>query len=197
MSIEALIGQFGPVVLVIGAGLEGETVAMIGGMVAHRGLISLPMAWVAVLAGTMLADQGFFFVGRHLRHRPALARFRASPTMKKAQARFEKAPALFILIFRFLYGLRTASPLVIGISGFSPARFALLNLIAAVVWSALFVGIGYAFGLGLDAALGRIAHHRDWLPYLLIPLAAGLAIWSVRIIRRCHIASSSRKASGD
>lgn len=183
MSLEAIVTHYGPLALVLGAAMEGETVAMIGGMVAHRGLMALPVAWAAVLVGTLVADQGLYFAGRRMRDRPFVGRLRGTTAFRKAQTRFERNPALFVLMFRFLYGLRTASPAMVGMSGFPPARFALLNLCAAIVWSMLFVGLGYAFGLSFEVLIGRVADFRDWLPWLLVPIAAGLVIHRLRRYR--------------
>lgn len=181
MSIAAFASHAGPLALFLGAALEGETVAMIGGMVGHRGLVALPVAWGAVLLGTMLADFGFFLAGRFLRDWGPVRRLRATDTYGKAKARFERHPTAFVLGFRFLYGLRAVSPAMLGTTGFPVARFALLNALAALVWSVLFVGIGYAFGLGLERVIGRIAHHADWLPLLLVPVLVGLALrWRAR-----------------
>jgi membrane protein DedA with SNARE-associated domain len=186
LSVEALVARYGLGALVVGAALEGETVAMIGGMLAHRGIYPLPMAWAAIFVGTFAADQGFFLAGRLFRDHPRMVRLRATATFARAQAMFEKRPVVFVLLFRFLYGLRTASPAMIGASGFPPLRFFLLNGIAAVVWSILFVGLGYAFGLGLEEAFGRDLKWREWLPYLLVPVAFGIA-WKAISRRRRNI----------
>ena len=85
MTIAALVGHTGPVALFLGAALEGETYAMLGGMIAHRGLLPLPVAWGAVLLGTLLADQGFFFAGRRLRDRLFVRRIRARAAFAKAR----------------------------------------------------------------------------------------------------------------
>lgn len=178
MSVESLVARYGLGALVVGAALEGETVAMIGGMLAHRGIYPLPLAWGAVLFGTFAADQAYFYAGRLFRDRPRMMRLRATATFAKAQAMFEKRPVMFVMLFRFLYGLRTVSPAVIGASGFPPLRFFALNAAAAVVWSILFVGLGYAFGLGLEEAFGRDLKWREWLPYVLVPIAFGL-VWKI------------------
>ena len=151
---------------------------MIAGMGAHRGLFALPAAWGAVLAGTLIADQGLYYVGRLLKDRPWVLRMRATGRFEKAQALFERHPQKFVLLFRFLYGLRTASPLLVGTSGFPPLRFAILNLVAAVLWSLLFVGLGFAFGLGIERLYDRMPSFEDWLPYLLIPVGVGL-LWKL------------------
>lgn len=184
MSIEGLVARYGLGALVVGAALEGETVAMIGGMLAHRGIYSLPLAWGAVLFGTLAADQGYFFAGRLLRNHRWMVQLKANAAFAKAQAKFERNPVAFVMLFRFLYGLRTVSPAMVGASGFPPLRFFALNAIAALVWSILFVGLGYAFGLGLEEAFGRDLQWREWLPYLLVPVAFGIAWKLVRRSRR-------------
>lgn len=173
-----MIAHYGLFAILVGAGLEGETVAMIGGMSAHRGLFALPAVWAAVLAGTMIADQGFFYAGRLLKDRPWVLKMRATRRFQKAQSLFERHPQKFVMLFRFFYGMRTVSPMLIGTSGFPPARFAILNLVAAILWSALFVGLGFVFGLGIERLWDHVPSFRQWLPYLLIPVGVGL-LWKL------------------
>ncbi len=47
----------------------------------------------------------------------------------------ERHPTGFILAFRFLYGMRTISPVIIGLSGVPFRKFLLLNAIAAGIWA--------------------------------------------------------------
>ena len=173
-----MIAHYGLIAILVGAALEGETVAMIAGMSAHRGLFSLPAAWGAVLAGTLIADQGLFYAGRLFRNRSWVRKMRETERFGKAQALFERHPQKFVLLFRFLYGLRTASPLLVGTSGFPPVRFAILNLVAAILWSSLFVGLGFIFGLGIERLYDRMPAFGEWLPYLLIPVGFGL-LWKL------------------
>ena len=49
----------------------------------------------------------------------------------------------FILSFRFIWGIRTISPIVIGSSGITPQRFTPLNLAAALVWTLISCIGGY------------------------------------------------------
>ena len=178
IGFEGWIAQYGLIAILVGAALEGETVAMIGGMSAHRGLFALPAVWAAVLAGTLIADQGLFTAGRLLKDRPRVLKMRSTSRFRKAQSLFERHPRKFVLLFRFFYGLRTVSPLLIGTSGFPPLRFAILNLAAAILWSLLFVGLGYAFGLGIERLYDRMPPFHAWLPYLLIPIGVGL-LWKL------------------
>lgn len=158
MTIEAIIAHYGLPALFLGAGLEGETVVMLGGLMAHRGLINPFAAAAAASVGSFVADQFFFLAGRRFRNARWMRRLIQRPTFAKAIARLERHPNAFILSFRFIYGLRTISPAAVGTSQISARRFLLLNLIAAVVWGSLFTTIGYVFGSSVEKVAGSISH---------------------------------------
>ncbi|MFX5777012.1 DedA family protein, partial [Acinetobacter baumannii] len=63
---------------------------------------------------------------------------------------------LWVLSFRFVYGLRTVMPVAIGLSGYPPARYLLLNGIGAIVWAAALGSAAYYFGSVLEGMLGNI-----------------------------------------
>ncbi|HVF94149.1 MAG TPA: DedA family protein, partial [Sphingomonas sp.] len=156
MSLETLIADYGLVAVFLGAGIEGETAAVIGGVIAQEGLVSLPLAMAAAVLGSFVADQLFFAFGRHFRDHPRVRRIAARPAFVRALATFERYPVGFIFAFRFLYGLRTASPIAIGTTQVATRRFLMINFAAATLWGALFVMIGYVFGEGFERLIGRL-----------------------------------------
>jgi membrane protein DedA with SNARE-associated domain len=156
MAIETLIARFGLAAVFVGAGIEGETIVVTGGLLAHSGLLPLTGVAIAAAAGSFISDQLFFAIGRRFRDHPRVRRIEARPTFAKALALFERHPTAFVFGFRFLYGLRTVSPLAIGTSGIRARKFAALNIIAAIVWAALFTGIGYVFADGIERFFGKM-----------------------------------------
>jgi membrane protein DedA with SNARE-associated domain len=178
MSIEQLVAQYGLIALFVGAGAEGETVVVTGGVLAHRGLVPLWGAAAAAAAGSFVADQIFFALGRRYRDHPRVRRIMARPAFARALGTLERHPVGFILAFRFLWGLRTVSPVAIGTSRVPAARFVTLNAVAAVAWGALFTGLGYGFGEGIETLVGRFR------PHLPILLSAAAAIAALALIVR-------------
>lgn len=160
MSVEGLIAQYGLLAVFLGAGIEGETAVIAGGVLAHQGLVSSVGAGVAAAAGSFAADQGFFQIGRHLRERRFVRRLREKPAYGKAMRLLEHYPRGFIFAYRFLYGLRTVSPIAIGTSRIGLKQFVLVNLAAATLWATLFTVVGYFFGNVLGELFGRIAGDR-------------------------------------
>ena len=158
MSITALLARYGLPALFVGAAVEGETVVVIGGILAHRGLVSLPGAMAATAAGSFVADQLFFLTGRRLSGWRPVRRLKGNPLFGRALAMLERYPIGFVFAFRFIYGFRTISPFAIGTSAVSARLFLIVNAVAAIIWGCLFTTIGYVFGAEAEALLGR------WLP---------------------------------
>lgn len=170
MTIEALVARYGLGALLIGAGVEGETVVVLGGIMVQRGALPYVGAILAAAIGSFVADQLFFATGRRFRDHPRVRRWSAKPAFARALTTFERHPTLFVFAFRFLYGLRTVSPVAIGTTQLPLARFMLLNGAAALLWAAIFVSIGYWFGHGLSEVIGR------WLPSWQVLAGGGIAI---------------------
>lgn len=60
---------------------------------------------------------------------------------------------------RFMYGLRTAGPVALGITRVPWRDFVVFNALGALVWAAVFSTLGYVFGKAIAAALGHVAHY--------------------------------------
>jgi len=183
MAIETLIARYGLAAIFLGAGIEGETSVIAGGVLAHRHLIPLSAAIVAASLGSCVADQLFFAAGRYFREHRRVRAMAEKPAFKKALVTFEHHPTLFVIGFRFLYGLRTVSPAAIGTSHIRTRKFVLLNALSAAIWGALFTGIGYGFGGGIERVFGGVSVGR------LIPIGvAGLVllIGIAQLVRWSH-----------
>jgi membrane protein DedA with SNARE-associated domain len=159
MSIEQLITQFGYPALVLGLLLEGETVVVLAAFLAHRGYFNLPavilIAWIVSFA----SDQFFFWLGRLKGAQILERRPDWQPRVEKAKSMLGRGTDLLALSVRFVYGLRTILPFVIGMSKYSPRRFVLLNLIGSLVWALLFGLAGKLIGNIMSAIFEDVREH--------------------------------------
>jgi membrane protein DedA with SNARE-associated domain len=80
-----------------------------------------------------------------------------------------------IIGVRFIYGARVAGPVVIGASGVSLARFAVLNMLGAALWSSAVSGAGYYFGAALAAVLADVKRFEQAV--LIAIFGAGVVFW--------------------
>lgn len=180
--LETVLNTYGYPLILIGTFLEGETILLLGGVSAHMGYLSIGWVITCGFAGTLFGDQLYFYLGRRhgtnfLEKRPAW-----HSRAQRVHRILERHPVLLILGFRFLYGLRTVTPFVVGTSKVSWPVFSLLNFIGAMLW-ALAVGLaGYYFGRGVEAVLGEIRHYEiELLAFIGI---AGAVAWIVVIVAR-------------
>ena len=180
MSIEALVAHYGLAALFVGAGLEGEAAVLAGGLLAHQGLVSLPGAVAAVILGSFLADQAWFQIGRRFRDHRWVAKVRTQSAYAKAMRALERHPIGFIFAFRFIYGLRTVSPIAIGTSNVAARTYLAVNAAAAVVWGATFTTLGYLFGNAIEGLFGRFRPHgHHWLMVAGGVVVAGLVVAAI------------------
>ena len=182
MTMETLIADYGLPALFLGAAVEGETVTMIGGAAVHRGLLSFWPAVGAAALGSFVGDQAWFLAGRYFRDTAQVQKLTASTGFQHAHTIFNLHPALFVFGFRFIYGMRTISPIAIGATDYPMSHFVMLNALAALVWGCLFVTLGYWFGTGIEAAFGRL-HVVKHLAAVLL-LAGGAAFLLHRFVKR-------------
>ena len=180
--MEAFIQQYGYLAILIGTFLEGETVLILGGFAAYSGYLELPWVIVAAGAGAVIGDQLCFFLGR-TSSEPVLQRLSSwRPRVERVRAWIERYQIAVVIGYRFLYGFRSVTPFVLGMSGFSPSRFIPLNLLSAGIW-ALSVGVlGYSFGTALRLFLDDLKRYQGWI--LLAGLAIGLSIAVINRLRK-------------
>ena len=180
MTIESIIAKYGLFALFAGAGIEGETVVVAGGLLAHKGLFPLPGAMAAAAAGSFVADQIFFSLGRYFRDKPWVQRAQQKPVFERALGMLERHPIGFIFAFRFIYGFRTISPIAIGTTKVATKLFVAINLVAAIVWGIVFTGIGYIFGHSFEKLIARFLPDRHAIVIVgavIVVIAAMLGGW--------------------
>lgn len=125
--------------------VEGESVIFAAGFLAHEGYLSLPKVIIVAFIATLVTDQALYHIGRHYGNH-VIDKFPSfKPRADRAFQLLRRYDTLFILSFRFIYGIRIISPVIIGSSGVGVKRFMILNFIAALIWSVTSCVIAYYF----------------------------------------------------
>jgi membrane protein DedA with SNARE-associated domain len=172
MTLTGLIAQYGYLVVFVGAFIEGETVLVLAGFAAHQGYLSLPWVMLLALCGGALGDQVCFFLGRHY-GQPLLLRFPSlAPGVQRVDRLLERYHAWLIIGMRFLYGLRLAGPIAIGMSRLPAWRFVAFNLTGAAIWAPLIAGAGFLFGHTLELLFADIKRFEEAVLLLIVAIAA-------------------------
>ncbi len=144
-------------ITVIWTFFEGETFVLLAGAFCASGLIDPFILGACAWMGSYMGDQCWFFLGR--KFGPVLLRRYPDwqHSIDMVHRWLERWDTIFILTFRFIYGIRNFSSVALGMSDLGVARFMVLNFIAAGIWAVVFVSVGYLFGNGLSHMLGHWA----------------------------------------
>ena len=155
---------------------------ILGGAMAHRGLLSLPLVMLIAFLSAFAGDQFWFQMGRRYgqplieRHPKWLAR------LGGVQARLQRYGDVFVFGFRFIYGIRTVTPVLLGMSDYPRLRFVCLNFAGVAIWSVTISWAGWALGAAFQPIMDRAVHAQK---LFLGALAVGLVVWlALSLFRR-------------
>ncbi len=122
------------------------------GYSAHQSQLSFIGVWLSAAAGSALADQIGYLIGRQIgtpaRSWPQRRLHLRDESMEALQRQLHRYLALALLVAKFNPVSRTAAPPMAGISGIRWAPFTLRSLVASLLWAGFWVGAGYALTHG-------------------------------------------------
>ncbi|GAB3546521.1 DedA family protein [Noviherbaspirillum agri] len=179
MNIADLIQAYGYFAVALGSFLEGEAVLLAGSLAAYHGHLALPVVMGIAAVASFLGDLPYFFAGRRFGPR-VLHQF---PSLQLRRERLDQLMhrhhVILVLILRFLYGMRIAGLLALGMGRISALRFLALDFIGAVIWSAGICAAGYGAG-GVFRRLQDAGATPGQLTLFAAVLAGTVLLWIAR-----------------
>jgi membrane protein DedA with SNARE-associated domain len=172
VDLPALLHHYGYALIFAGTFAEGESLLVLGGYFAHRGYLDLYGVMVTAFIAAVCGDQLFFHLGRH-HAKGLLERFpRLRDKVNIALQRVEAHQVKLALTMRFLWGLRIALPVALGLTNMSARRFFWVNLCSAAVWSCVFALAGFTAGNLVSRLVDDFHQTEQWIALVLVAVAA-------------------------
>ena len=181
MTLTHALELYGYWVVLLGTFLEGETVLVLAGYLAHRGYMNIWLVILAAIVGSYFGDQLFFALGRRYGRTWLERRPHWHERANKVLRLLERWDAWFIVSFRFFYGLRTVSSAALGLARVGAWRFAALNGVGAIVWAISFGWAGFLVGKAVSGFIDKLSHG-EWI-VLGVLAGIGIIIWAVHTWR--------------
>ena len=176
-EILGLIDRFGLIIVFVGTFFEGEVFAIIGGFLAYKGSHSLQLMMSLAFIGSFLGDLAVFLFARYFSNHRWVRRWIRKPKFAKALRLVDRFHAYFVIVNRYVYGLRMPGLIALGLSSITVPRFLILNFIGAGLWACIFTSIGYVFGYSISSVFARLETVEHVVLYVLIALAVALALY--------------------
>jgi len=140
--------------LVVTPFLPGDSLLFAAGALAATGAMDLWLVLGLIAAAAILGNSVNYAIGRAIGPRVFAAgdgtgiqsKLLNRKHLDRAHEFFEKHGAMAVISSRFAPIIRTFVPFVAGAAAMSASKFLLYNLVGGILWTALCVGAGYAFG---------------------------------------------------
>jgi membrane protein DedA with SNARE-associated domain len=192
-SVDVFIRTYGYPALFSGMIIEqfvppiaGEPLLLGAGALAGNGRFSLWLAAAVALAGTVIGDLVWYEIGRRggrgvLKQ---LCRFSIEPDtcVRHGEDTFARRGASALLIAKFVPGLNSIGQPLAGALGMSRRRFVVFDVLGAVLWVGLYVGMGYALHDQLAMAARLADRLGAWA--IVIVIAAFVLYLGIKVTRR-------------
>jgi membrane-associated protein len=182
LLIAALV--FGETAIFLGFVIPGETAAVLGGVLASRGRVSLPLLIIVVVVAAVTGPLIGYEIGRHLGGRVIAGRRmrRVASGMDRAQVVVHRRGGLAVLLGRFVAILRALVPAVAGTTRMPYRTFLIYNILGGLIWGVGYCLLGYAAGSAY-AAIERTVGTGVAI-VVAVGVLGGVGFWLVRRHRR-------------
>lgn len=169
--------------LFVGTIVAGDTVAILGGFLSHQGYIPLVLVVILVAAGSFVSDLLFYLIGQYYGRGFIERRDTLKAKALRVDGWLTHHQTKVVLGYRFLYGFRIVSLLVIGASGIQMRKFIVFNFLGSLLWASVATTVGYVFGNALSFIVDDISQYElevilIWLIVILLGwILVGVKIW--------------------
>lgn len=135
--------------LVVTPFLPGDSLLFAAGAICALGTIDVTTLIVLLVVAAFLGDGVNYFVGDKLGHKLFTnpnSRWFKKEYLDRTHVFYEKHGGKTIILARFIPIIRTFAPFVAGVGTMSYRKFAIYNIVGAVLWVVSFTLLGYYFG---------------------------------------------------
>jgi membrane protein DedA with SNARE-associated domain/rhodanese-related sulfurtransferase len=133
-----------------GIPLPATPVLLAAGALSAEHQLSFPVVLLVGVAAALMADTGWYLVGRRYGHHVLrlLCKLSMEPTIcvRRTQDSFGRRREVTLMIAKFVPGLATLAPPVAGQNGMAYGKFLFFDGIGATLWIATILAIGRFFG---------------------------------------------------
>ena len=152
--------------------LEGETALVTSAFASKMGYLNVYVVGLFAFLGTLSSDWLWYFIGKSKGRKLLLKKEKLQKTAGKIDTLLERYPYLILLGYRYIYGLRTVIPLIIGMSSIRSRKFIVFSVFNTTVWVLIFTSAGYLFGSILESRMEMIRDYQ--LKFVIILVTTGL-----------------------
>jgi len=144
--MEELIRDWGYIILFLYSFGGGFLALAVAGVLSFTGELNLYITIAVAASANIIGDQFLFYIARNNKEQAKQMMGKYHNYVTKTENMMIRFGSFAIILQKYIYGIKTLIPLVIGLTTYDTKKFFIFNAIGAVIWA---VVVGYlAFTLG-------------------------------------------------
>lgn len=144
--MEQFIQDWGYVALFLYSFGGGFLALAIAGAFSYAGDLNIFITIVVAAISNIIGSQFLFFMAKSNKNYAQEMMNKHKRKVALVQLLLRKYGSFIIIIQKYIYGVKTLVPLVMGISDYSSYKFTVLNVIASILWAATIGYLSYIAG---------------------------------------------------
>lgn len=179
----------------LGVPIPAIPAVLAAGALAGSGKLDVRVAIGLAVVASLPGDLLWYYLGRRRGHSvlKTLCRLSIEPDscVRRTETVFVKHGPASLLVARFVPGLSTVATPLAGVFKVGFKRFLAYDLAGAIIWTVVYVGLGYAFSDQLEYLAGGIARLGSLATVLVVAAVAGYFVFKFverrRVLRQLRI----------
>lgn len=164
-----ILAEYGYVLVFLGTIVAGEVVILAAVFLASLDILNIYLVILCGLSGIIVSDNLWYLLGVKLNKRLGFFKkyFYLSRYHKKIavfREKFNSRYRQFLVMSKFVYGLRILTLLTSGYQRIPYKHFVLFNLIGTISWMLVVVVLGYIMGMSWN----YLGQYNDYARYLVL-----------------------------
>ena len=184
--LAAGLAVFSEDALFVGFVFPGETLAVLAGVAASRGMVSLWSAMAVVILAAVVGDSVGYEVGKHFGQRILSTRLlrHRQHRIQQAQDYLARRGAPAVFLGRWTAFFRAVMPALAGSAAMPYRRFLTFNAVGGVTWGATVVTLGYLAGASYAQVEHTFGRYASLTVAGIVVLAVGVIVVRRRLAER-------------
>lgn len=180
----------------IGLPVPSLPILLAAGALAGTGRFSFAGSVGLSVFASLMADSVWYVLGRvrGIKILQLICKISLEPDscVRRTEGLFAKQGARSLLFAKFVPGLGTVAPPLAGIFHMRPARFLFFDATGALLWSSVYIGLGYVFSGEIERIAEHAFHLGSGIGVLVVGLLLGYILYKFisrqRFLRELRIA---------
>lgn len=183
-DILSSLSTYGYIILFVWS-FGGGFFALVGaGVLSHMGNMDITISIIVAFVANMIGDVFLFYMARN--NKKSFKTYMDKHKRKLALSILwmRKKGDIIVFVQKYIYGVKTLIPIVMGMSKYSATRFNILNVFASFLWAIVFGLAGYYSADYLIKFIVFVKDHKIVMPIVLALLLGIIWLYMSKVTKK-------------